>query len=51
MRHRIGQFALSFLFLLGLCLAIPPFARAQDAPADQAAAQSAPAPADDSSCG
>jgi high affinity Mn2+ porin len=48
MRHRIGQFALSFLCLLGLRLAMTPFARAQDAPADQAATQSPPAPAKDS---
>src|SRR5580704_7355100 len=48
MRHRIGQCALSFLCLLGLRLAMTPFARAQDAPADQAATQSPPAPAKDS---
>ncbi|HSZ20646.1 MAG TPA: carbohydrate porin [Candidatus Acidoferrum sp.] len=45
----MAQFALSFLFLLGLRLATPPSARAQDTPTNQAPAQSAPAPAGDSS--
>src|SRR6202051_1979058 len=49
MRHRTVQFALSFLFVLGLRLATPPSVHGQDAPADPAPAQSAPAPADDSS--
>jgi hypothetical protein len=49
MRHRTAQFALSFLFLLGLRLATPPSVRGQDAPADQTPTQSAPASADDSS--
>jgi high affinity Mn2+ porin len=48
MRHRISQFALSLLLLLGLRLAMAPFARAQDVPADQSATQSAPVPANDS---
>src|ERR1700687_2871438 len=49
MRHRTAQFTLSFLLLLGLRLATPPSARAQDTPADQAPTQSAPTPSDDSS--
>src|SRR5580704_2367970 len=49
MRYRLAQFALLFLFLLGLRLATAPSARAQDTLADQAPAQSAPAPTDDSS--
>jgi len=38
-----------FLLLLALRLATPPSVRGQDAPANQASAQTAPAPADDSS--
>ncbi len=49
MRHGTAQFALVFLSLLGLHLATPLSERAQDAPADQASAQTAPTPADDSS--
>ena len=45
MSDRISQFALLSLFLLGPCLAMPPCARAQDAPAP------AQSPADDSSSG
>ena len=48
-RNRTAQFALSFLFLLGLRLAAPPSVRGQDAPAAQAPTQSPPAPAEDSS--
>jgi high affinity Mn2+ porin len=51
MPYRTAQFALSFLFLLGLRLATPPSARGQDAPADQPPTQSAPGPADDSPSG
>jgi high affinity Mn2+ porin len=49
MRHRTDQRALSFLFLLILCLAAPTSMRGQDAPADQSPAQSASVPTDDSS--
>jgi high affinity Mn2+ porin len=49
MRHRTAQFALLFLFLLALCLAAPPCARAQDLPSGQTPSQSSPAPAGDSS--
>lgn len=49
MPHRTAQFALSFLVLLALCLAAPPFVRGQDAPAGQASGQSAPVPGKDSS--
>ncbi|MGA7794968.1 MAG: carbohydrate porin [Candidatus Acidiferrales bacterium] len=49
MRNRTAQFALMFLSLLGLRMAMPMSARGQDASADQAPAQPAPAPADDSS--
>src|SRR5579864_3931408 len=49
MRHRTAQFALSFLLLLGLRLAAPPFAQAQNAPADESPAQAPTASSDDSS--
>jgi high affinity Mn2+ porin len=49
MSYRTAKFALTFLFLLGLRLARPTSLRGQDAPADQAPAQSPSAPADDSS--
>src|SRR5690348_3812501 len=49
MRFRMAQFALSFLFLLGLRLATPPSASAQDTPTNQAPEQSGSAPAGDSS--
>jgi len=49
MRHRAAQFALSFLFMLGLRLAAPLSVRGQDVPSAQTPAQSAPVPADDSS--
>src|ERR1700732_3697946 len=49
MRHRTAKFALTYLFLLVLRLAMPAFVHGQDAPADQAPTPSAPAPADDSS--
>jgi high affinity Mn2+ porin len=49
MRQRTAQFALTFLFLLGLRLAAPPSVHGQNAPADQAPTQPAPAPAEDSS--
>jgi high affinity Mn2+ porin len=49
MHPRTAQFALSLLLLLGLRLSTTTPARAQDTLADQAPAQSAPAPADDSS--
>src|SRR5271169_7243248 len=49
MRHRAAQFALSFLFMLGLCLTAPLSVRGQDVPSSQTPAQSAPVPADDSS--
>lgn len=49
MRHGTAQFALMFLSLLGLRLAMPPSVRAQDSPADQAPVQTAPTAADDSS--
>src|SRR6202521_2746704 len=49
MRNRPAQFAMMFLFLLGLRLATPPSIRGQDAPPDQTPKQPAPAPADDSS--
>src|SRR5579864_1539887 len=48
MRNRTAQFALMFLCLLGLRIAAPLSALAQDASADQAPAQSAPTTADDS---
>ncbi len=48
MRNRTAKFALTFLFLLGVCL-VPNSARAQDAPADEAPTQSSPTPADDPS--
>ena len=47
MRHRMVQFALSFVFLAGLRLPAPVSLQAQDAPADKAPVQSAPAPPDD----
>ena len=49
MRHGTAQFALMFLSLLGLRLATPPAARAQDAPPVQMPSPSAPTPAQDSS--
>jgi len=54
MRHYKPQFAMTFLALLVLCMAVPPFARAQtalDRPnlTDQTTTQSAPVPTDDSS--
>jgi hypothetical protein len=49
MRHRTIQFAPMFLLLLVLRLATAPSVRGQDASANQASAQTAPAPADDSS--
>jgi len=45
MCHRMAQFALTFLFSLGLCLATPPPVRGQDAPPVGALTQPAPAPA------
>lgn len=48
MSYRTGQLALLSLLLLGLRLAAPPCARAQDAPATPAPAQTSPASADDS---
>ena len=49
MRLRIAQFALWFLPLLGLFLATPPFARAQNSPANQTPTQPSTTSADDSS--
>jgi hypothetical protein len=49
MRHRKAQFALSFLCLLILCLAMPTSMRGQDTPADQSPAHSAPVQRDNSS--
>ncbi len=48
MRHCTAKFVVSFLFLLGLRLAMPLSVLGQDASPGQAAAQSASAPADDS---
>jgi high affinity Mn2+ porin len=49
MNHRMAQFAPLLLFLVGLRLAGPPSARAQDAPPDQGPTQAAQAPGDASS--
>src|SRR4029077_20082252 len=49
LRHRTAQFALTFVFLLGLRLAAPPSVRSQDAPPEQAPTQPTPAPAADTS--
>jgi carbohydrate-selective porin OprB len=49
MNHRAAQFALLLLFLVGLRLAGPPSARAQDAPPDQGPAEPPQAPGDASS--